>query len=127
MELQNALKGISHPNRNLFEFKELIGIGGFGKVWKVQYKKTKQILALKELSKKLILDEKLIEQTFKERDILSSLYSPYISNLYCTFQDNDNLYIVLDYLPGKDLRYKMKNTKKNLQKNKFNLYHLMLY
>ena len=112
MELQNALKGISHPNRNLFEFKELIGIGGFGKVWKVQYKKTKQILALKELSKKLILDEKLIEQTFKERDILSSLYSPYISNLYCTFQDNDNLYIVLDYLPGKDLRYKMKNTKK---------------
>ena len=113
MELKTALKGVNHPNKNLFEFQELIGLGGFGKVWKVQYKKTKQILALKELSKRIILDENLLELTFKERDILSSLYSPYISNLYCTFQDKENLYIVLDYLPGKDLRFKIKTLKKN--------------
>ena len=113
MELKTALKGVTHPNKNLFEFQELIGLGGFGKVWKVQYKKTKQILALKELSKRIILDENLLELTFKERDILSSLYSPYISNLYCTFQDKENLYIVLDYLPGKDLRFKIKTLKKN--------------
>ena len=113
MELKTALKGVNHPNKNLFEFQELIGLGGFGKVWKVQYKKTKQILALKELSKRIILEENLLELTFKERDILSSLYSPYISNLYCTFQDKENLYIVLDYLPGKDLRFKIKTLKKN--------------
>ena len=113
MELKTALKGVTHPNKNLFEFQELIGLGGFGKVWKVQYKKTKQILALKELSKRIILDENLLELTFKERDILSSLYSPYISNLYCTFQDKENLYIVLDYLPGKDLRFKIKTLKRN--------------
>ena len=113
MELKTALKGVNHPNKNLFEFQELIGLGGFGKVWKVQYKKTKQILALKELSKRIILEENLLELTFKERDILSSLYSPYISNLYCTFQDNENLYIVLDYLPGKDLKIKIQTLKRN--------------
>ena len=113
MELKTALKGVNHPNKNLFEFQELIGLGGFGKVWKVQYKKTKQILALKELSKRIILEENLLELTFKERDILSSLYSPYISNLYCTFQDNENLYIVLDYLPGKDLKFKIQTLKRN--------------
>ena len=112
MELTTALKGVSEPNKSLFEFIEIIGVGGYGNVWKVKYKKTKQILALKELSKKILLDSNLISSTFKERDILSSLYSPYITNLYCTFQDKYNLYIVLDYLPGKDLREKMRKKKK---------------
>ena len=112
MELNTALKGVKEPNKSLFEFIEIIGVGGYGNVWKVKYKKTKQILALKELSKKILLDSNLISSTFKERDILSSLYSPYITNLYCTFQDKYNLYIVLDYLPGKDLREKMRKKKK---------------
>jgi serine/threonine protein kinase len=112
MELTTALKGVSEPNKSLFEFIEIIGVGGYGSVWKVKYKKTKQILALKELSKKILLESNLISSTFKERDILCSLYSPYITNLYCTFQDKYNLYIVLDYLPGKDLRDKMTKKKK---------------
>ncbi len=112
MELNTALKGVKEPNKSLFEFIEIIGVGGYGNVWKVKYKKTKQILALKELSKRILLDSNLISSTFKERDILSSLYSPYITNLYCTFQDKYNLYIVLDYLPGKDLREKMRKKKK---------------
>ena len=112
MELTTALKGVSEPNKSLFEFIEIIGVGGYGNVWKVKYKKTKQILALKELSKRILLESNLISSTFKERDILSSLYSPYITNLYCTFQDKYNLYIVLDYLPGKDLREKMRKKKK---------------
>ena len=44
--------------RNLFEFLFIIGKGGFGKVWRVRYKRTKEIFALKEMSKKKILDKK---------------------------------------------------------------------
>ena len=33
--------------RNLFEFLFIIGKGGFGKVWRVRYKRTKEIFALK--------------------------------------------------------------------------------
>ena len=39
-------------NRNMFKFNYIIGKGGFGKVWRVRYKKTNEIFALKEMSKK---------------------------------------------------------------------------
>ena len=36
-------------NKNMFEFNYIIGKGGFGKVWKVQHKKTKEYFALKDI------------------------------------------------------------------------------
>jgi len=36
---------------------------------------------------------------------MKDLYFPFISNLYCTFQDESNLYFVIDYFSGGDLRY----------------------
>ena len=33
----------------------MIGKGGFGKVWKVEYKKTKQVFAMKEMNKAKLL------------------------------------------------------------------------
>ena len=38
-------------SKSLFDFLYIIGRGGFGKVWKVQYKRTKVNYALKEMSK----------------------------------------------------------------------------
>ena len=35
--------------RGYFHFSYAIGRGGFGKVWKVEYKKTKKIYAMKEM------------------------------------------------------------------------------
>ena len=37
--------------KSSFEFIGIIGRGGFGKVWRVLYKKTKQIYAMKKMSK----------------------------------------------------------------------------
>ena len=37
----------------MFTFQYVIGIGGFGKVWKVDYKKSNHIYAMKEMSKAL--------------------------------------------------------------------------
>ena len=37
--------------RLLFKMHWKIGSGAFGKVWKVEYKKTKQVYAMKEISK----------------------------------------------------------------------------
>ena len=48
----------SSINKNNFNFMYVIGKGGFGKVWKVQYKKTKETFALKEMSKLKIIDKK---------------------------------------------------------------------
>ena len=42
-------------NKNLFVFHHVIGRGGFGKVWKVERKKTKFKYAMKEMSKARII------------------------------------------------------------------------
>ena len=63
-------------NRNYFEFQYVIGKGGFGKVWKVMFKKTRKIYALKEMSKVKIIDRKSIKSIRAERDFLAVLHHP---------------------------------------------------
>ena len=38
-------------NKNMFNFVQVVGKGGFGKVWRVEHKKTREKFALKEMSK----------------------------------------------------------------------------
>jgi serine/threonine protein kinase len=92
-------------NKNMFEFNYIIGKGGFGKVWKVQYKKTKEYFALKEMSKRKIIDKKSENSINSEKKFLSFLNHPFIVNMHYAFQDMDNLYLVIDLLTGGDLRY----------------------
>ena len=40
-----------------------------------------------------------------EKEILSKLHNNFIVNMYYAFQDKDNLYLVMDYLKGGDLRF----------------------
>ena len=94
-----------HLYRNLFDFLFVIGKGGFGKVWRVRYKKTQEIFALKEMSKKKILDKKSEYSINNERVFLSKLRHPFLVNMHYAFQDKDNLYLVIDILNGGDLRF----------------------
>ena len=63
--------------RNHFQFQYVIGRGGFGKVWKVEYKKTKKTYAMKEMSKARILAKKSVNSVLNERKILSLLKHKY--------------------------------------------------
>lgn len=43
-------------------------------------------------------------QSREERNVLAyAENNPWVVNLKCSFQDNDNLYLVMEYLPGGDL------------------------
>ena len=77
---------------NLFDFKYIIGKGGFGKVWKVVLKKTGELFALKEMSKAKIIDKKSEKSIKYERDLLVKLKHPFIVNMHFAFQDKENLY-----------------------------------
>jgi serine/threonine protein kinase len=92
-------------SKTLFDFLYVIGRGGFGKVWKVQYKRTQKKYALKEMSKVKIIDRKSEKSIKSEREFLSYLHHPFIVNMKYSFQDYDNLYLVMDLLTGGDLRY----------------------
>ncbi len=96
---------------NSFEFKYVIGKGGFGKVWKVVFKKTGTLYALKQMSKAKIIEKKSERSIKYERDLLAKIHHPFIVNMHFAFQDFENLYLVMDLLNGGDLRYHLSKNK----------------
>jgi serine/threonine protein kinase len=94
-------------SRNDFHFLEVIGEGGYGKVWKVELIRSKRLYAMKEMSKALVVLKKSVDNVLNERKILEGLRSPFIANMVCAFNDRDNLYLVMDLLSGADLRYRI--------------------
>jgi serine/threonine protein kinase len=60
-------------NSHLFDFKYVIGRGGFGKVWKVFQKKGKKCYAMKVMSKAKIIDKKSDHSIKYERDLLAKI------------------------------------------------------
>lgn len=60
---------------------------------------------MKEMSKARILTKRSLKSVMNERQILTQLNNPFIVNMYYAFQDRENLYLVMDYLSGGDLRY----------------------
>ena len=57
------------------------------------------------MSKAKIVDKKSIESILGEKRILSELHHPFIVNMIYSFQDLEYLYLVMDLLPGGNLRY----------------------
>ena len=92
-------------SKTSFKFLNVIGRGGFGKVWEVLHIKSKKIYAMKEMSKVKILDKKSEISIKNERTLLSKMFHPFIINMHYSFQDTNNLYLIMDYLSGGDLRY----------------------
>ncbi len=76
-------------------------------VWKVDRKGGKQqhYLALKEMSKVKVYEKNSVASIINERKLLANLRHPFIINMHYAFQDRENLYIIMDYLSGGDLRY----------------------
>ena len=103
----NSLEHIDSEivSKSSFQYINIVGRGGFGKVWKVLHKKTKKLYAMKEMSKVKILDKKSEASVKNERTLLSKMFHPFIVNMHYSFQDSDNLYLIVDFLSGGDLRY----------------------
>jgi serine/threonine protein kinase len=92
-------------NKSNYNVLYPIGKGGFGKVWKVDCKRTKTVLAMKEMYKAKIIQKKSINSVMNERTLLAKVNHPFLINMNSAFQDRENLYLLMDYLDGGDLRY----------------------
>ena len=63
------------------------------------------------MSKAKIISRRSEENIMGERNILSKIHHPFIVNIYFSFQDYDNLYLLMDLLTGGDLRYHLTHKK----------------
>lgn len=51
----------------MFDFKKVIGKGGFGRVWKVIEKKGRKVFAMKVMDKAKIITKKSVNSVLNER------------------------------------------------------------
>ncbi|GEQ67717.1 hypothetical protein JCM33374_g1382 [Metschnikowia sp. JCM 33374] len=95
------------PKLSDFEPIKVLGHGSYGKVLLVREKRTGRLFAQKQLKKaSLIINEtnevhqKNYERTINEKTILEKVNHPNIVKLYYAFQDNNKVYLILEYLDG---------------------------
>ena len=78
---------------------EEIGSGGGGTVFKAYHKNLEKPVVLKKIHANL-----LKSNVRAEVDILKNLKSPYLPQVFDFIQQNDDVYTVMDYIPGKSLK-----------------------
>lgn len=82
---------------------KVIGKGAFGEVRLVQKKDNGRIYAMKTLLKTEMFRRDQLAHVRAERDVLAEANSPWVVNLYYSFQDATFLYLIMEFLPGGDL------------------------
>lgn len=86
-----------------FELLTMIGKGAFGEVRICREQTTDHVYAMKKLKKSEMLRRGQVEHVKAERNLLAEVDSNYIVKLYCSFQDDEYLYLIMEYLPGGDM------------------------
>ncbi|XP_020937281.1 serine/threonine-protein kinase MRCK beta isoform X3 [Sus scrofa] len=90
-------------HREDFEIIKVIGRGAFGEVAVVRMKSTERIYAMKILNKWEMLKRAETACFREERDVLVNGDSQWLTTLHYAFQDENYLYLVMDYYVGGDL------------------------
>ncbi|KAL3029072.1 hypothetical protein AAZX31_03G146000 [Glycine max] len=98
MRLQRHKMGVDD-----FELLTMIGKGAFGEVRVCKEKATDHVYAMKKLKKSEMLRRGQVEHVRAERNLLAEVDSNCIVKLYCSFQDDEYLYLIMEYLPGGDM------------------------
>ncbi|KAG0037919.1 Serine/threonine-protein kinase [Podila clonocystis] len=82
---------------------KVIGKGAFGEVRLVQKLDSGKIYAMKTLRKADMFKKDQLAHVKAERDVLAESDSPWVVQLYYSFQDPQYLYLIMEFLPGGDL------------------------
>jgi serine/threonine protein kinase len=79
----------------------VIGKGSFGKVYMARHKIENKIYAIKILQKLAVKKKNEVKNIMAERNVLvRNIDHPFLVSLHYSFQTNDKLYFVLDYVNG---------------------------
>ena len=104
---------IQHANENNAKLPKVVledldvianlGVGTFGKVVMVSRRLTGQVNALKCLQKAHLLRTAQQDNVRREKAIMQVMNHPFIIKLMGTLSDNNQVYFLLEYIPGGEL------------------------
>ena len=95
----------ARQKQSIRDYKSLsiIGRGAFGEVHVCKEKETGKIVAIKKIKKDTLILKNQIIHIRNEQLFMSNVKSPWIVDLKASFQEDDYLYLVMEYCPGGDL------------------------
>lgn len=94
-ERANLRKRRTRLRQGDFQILTQVGQGGYGQVYLAQKKDTKEVCALKVMSKKLLFKLDEIRHILTERDILTNAKSEWLVRLLYAFQDDKSIYLAM--------------------------------
>uniref|UniRef100_W5MKZ1 Serine/threonine-protein kinase 32C n=1 Tax=Lepisosteus oculatus TaxID=7918 RepID=W5MKZ1_LEPOC len=105
MNKNSAFSFRKHVNFDHFQILRAIGKGSFGKVCIVQKRDTEKMYAMKYMNKQQCIERDEVRNVFRELEILQEIEHVFLVNLWYSFQDEEDMFMVVDLLLGGDLRY----------------------
>ena len=95
----------SREKQSIYEYESLsiIGRGAFGEVHVCRKKMTGEIVAIKKFKKDILTQKNQVIAIRNEQTFMSKVKSPWIVDLKASFQENNYLYLVMEFCPGGDL------------------------
>lgn len=109
-ERANLRKRRTRLRHGDFQILTQVGQGGYGQVYLAAKKDTREVCALKVMSKKLLFKLDEVRHILTERDILTAAKSEWLVKLLYAFQDDKSIYLAMEYVPGGDFRTLLNNT-----------------
>ncbi len=97
---------------NTYVIEERIGSGGSGIIYKAYHTRLKKNVVIKQIKNEL--RGKINERS--EVDILKNLKHTYLPQVYDFLTDDDDIYTVMDYIPGLSLLEELKKRRRFSQK-----------
>ncbi|NP_001084629.1 serine/threonine-protein kinase greatwall [Xenopus laevis] len=92
------------PSIEEFGIVKPISRGAFGKVYLARRKNNSKLFAVKVVKKADMINKNMVQQVQAERDALALSKSPFIVHLYYSLQSANNIYLVMEYLIGGDVK-----------------------
>ncbi|PIA17050.1 Pkinase-domain-containing protein [Coemansia reversa NRRL 1564] len=99
----NEQPAVEGRTLNDFQLLHTLGTGTFGRVFLCQSRATQRYYAMKVLRKSQVVKLKQVEHINNEKNILEVSRFPFIVQLECTMQNERNLYMLMEYVPGGEL------------------------